>query len=478
MLTINLFGISWNKLFYLIAFLFLLFSVGCKKNNAQPIISVQTNPPSITGFSPAQGKPGDTITITGSGLVQNLITDTLEVNGVTATITKSTNNSLSFIIPDTAITGKITLMVNGKLATSSNNLIVQQPDVYVVGNVSNDGQHFVATLWKNGVASILPNPFGAATSQAIKVVISGTDVNVLGYAYNGTFLLPVVWHNGVPTELFLPGDPIWAGLQLDLIGEDGYEIGVVPVNNVNVAAYSKNSVPVTLGGTLSSAYSVTVDGNDLYVAGTMMNTGNNFDAVYWKNGSTNILTNPNPGTSAGASKVYISGNDVYVTGNSNSGAVIWKNGVATSVPGIGTITDMVVSGTDYYAIGNGANASAVWKNAVYTSLSNPFGSNLPSNISQLLSIGNNVYAIGFAATPNHFQAVVWKNWMPIVLPNPYGDFISESLVGATAGTGIYSAGYAKNATTEIAMLWKNGTAVPLGTTSQFSYATGIAISYP
>jgi len=475
-------GMNLKRPFSLFGFLVCLslipVIIGCKKNIVQPIVPPQAIPPSIAGFAPSQGKPGDTITVTGAGLVQGLATDTLEVNGAIAVITQPTSTSLRFIIPDTATSGKITLMVKGKLATSSTDLVILQPDIYIVGNASPDGTNFAATLWKNGVASILPNPFGASTSQALKVVISGTDVNVLGYAFNGTFLLPVVWHNGIPTELFLPGDPAWAGLQLDLIGEEGYEIGSVPVHGVNVAAYSHNSSLVVLGGGLSSAYSVTAAGNDFYAAGSVLgDTSAYYDAVIWKNGVQMVQPNPTPNTQAGASKVYVSENDVYVAGESNGAAVIWKNGVPGTVAGIGTITDVVFSGPDYYAIGNGPNASAVWKNGVYTSLINPFGSNLPSNISQLIATGNNVYAVGFAAKATHFQAVIWKNWVPAVLQNPFGDYLCEAVAGASAGTAIYSVGFAKNASTEIAMLWKNGTAVPLAPASQFSYATAVALSY-
>jgi hypothetical protein len=75
---------------------------------------------------------------------------------------------------------------------------------------------------------------------------------------------------------------------------------------------------------------VFVSGNDVYVAGSIVEGIYLSGATVWKNGVEQKL---NEGYRSGSARsVYVSGNDVYVVGRYNdsqdrSFAALWKNGV-------------------------------------------------------------------------------------------------------------------------------------------------------
>lgn len=72
----------------------------------------------------------------------------------------------------------------------------------------------------------------------------------------------------------------------------------------------------------SDAFSIFIDGNDVYVAG--YTNGNN--ACYWKNGNLNVL-DTNPGITI-AYSIYVRSVIVFVGGETNGGAIacFWVNG--------------------------------------------------------------------------------------------------------------------------------------------------------
>ncbi len=82
-------------------------------------------------------------------------------------------------------------------------------DVYATGWESN-GTTDLAKYWKNGSPTSLTNgskghmPLGNVESPdavAYALAVSGTDVYVAGYEFNGTQYVAIIWKNGVPTPL-------------------------------------------------------------------------------------------------------------------------------------------------------------------------------------------------------------------------------------------------------------------------------------
>ncbi len=80
--------------------------------------------PQITAFSPPRGKAGDTVTVTGTGLIQAVA---VTVGGVpTDQFTVRSDSTVAFVIPIGARTGKITVTTPGGTVTSRSAFTVQQ----------------------------------------------------------------------------------------------------------------------------------------------------------------------------------------------------------------------------------------------------------------------------------------------------------------------------------------------------------------
>ncbi|MHB8446873.1 MAG: NHL domain-containing protein [Rudaea sp.] len=88
--------------------------------------------PKITGFSPASGVVGDTVTITGTGFGATPSANSVTFNGTPALVSCSTATSLSVIVPANATTGSIAITVNGQSATSTSSFTVSCPSAVQV----------------------------------------------------------------------------------------------------------------------------------------------------------------------------------------------------------------------------------------------------------------------------------------------------------------------------------------------------------
>ncbi len=303
------------------------------------------------------------------------------------------------------------------------------PDIYVAGTKSL-GLTNTAGLWKNGIE--IPLQFEATTtkSQATAVYVSGTDVYVVGYQFNGSINKPTIWKNGVGTILLPLLSNSNPSTATDVFVSDG---DVYVTGNRNAGSHVprvwKNGTGTDIGNFGSSAYSVFVDGTDVYVAGTGSNIpSSNNNAVVWKNAVRNNLASTS--TYEYALSVYVSGTDVYAVGARYTGtpsvykAVIWKNGVATELTD-GTnnaqANSVFVSGTDVYVCGyeyNGTrNLPKLWKNGLVTNLS-VSTPNAPLNHVEPVSvnvIGSDVYVIGTQSVSPASTIRLWKNGVETTL---------------------------------------------------------------
>jgi len=88
-----------------------------KKDSLQP--SPTQQPPEITSFSPTKAVAGEKVTITGNNFSANIANNTVKFGGITASIENATTKQLTVVVPMGGVSGKITVIVNGKTATSS-----------------------------------------------------------------------------------------------------------------------------------------------------------------------------------------------------------------------------------------------------------------------------------------------------------------------------------------------------------------------
>lgn len=78
----------------------------------------------ITGFSPVAGRVGASVTITGTHFSPSAASNTVELNGTTATVIAASTASLDIIVPAASTTGYLTVTVGGKTATSASEFTV------------------------------------------------------------------------------------------------------------------------------------------------------------------------------------------------------------------------------------------------------------------------------------------------------------------------------------------------------------------
>lgn len=209
-----------------------------------------------------------------------------------------------------------------------NSLNPSSVDVYVTGKFNGN-----PCYWKNTQLFLLDDG-GISNSIAEKVMVSGSDVYVLG---NTRYLNALYWKNGVLIDL---------KSQLNPNNEPFFQIN-----------------------------DMYIDGNDVYFCGHIGNYTTR-EICYWKNGvKTTISSNDN----GSAYSMLISNNDLYFTAQGNSGRGYYKNGVFTDETYYSVSFGLSKINNDVYLFGykdstlTGSNYQGYFKNlttGVSTYLSN------------------------------------------------------------------------------------------------------------
>jgi hypothetical protein len=369
-----------------------LFSFGaCSKSGSMNSVS---GPPTISVISISSGVVGDSVTITGTNFSTIPTDNIVQFAGVTATVVSSTSTTLVVVVPPGTTSGNVTVEVNGMPGGNPQPFTVLSANVYSFGD-ANNGQ--IGAYFRNGtIAGLISNPGGSVSLSGIYVV--GTDVYVSGVFYSNQGIgIPAYWKNG--QVVFLPYGAISSeALGIWVSGNDVYAAG----GDGTGIQYWKNrnpvSLPVTDSFSSGNTSAITVSGSDVYVAATYFTIANLNSQVsaYWKNGVQVNL----PGPSSYANSIYVSGNDVYVTGYTysagNRTGVYWKNGVIVNLSNGTTdvvATGIYILGTDIYVAGyesGGSNAPPFyWKNGNKIVLSTPSqGAGASQGIS---GTGNDIY---------------------------------------------------------------------------------------
>jgi hypothetical protein len=183
--------------------------------------------------------------------------------------------------------GVATALTDGTFAAVPNSLAVSGTDVYVSGEENN-----VQKIWKNAVATNIPNSNNSPYGWENAVYASGTDAYV-AYNSNVPNSVPKIWKNGVVTDL-------------------------------------------ANGSVVALVHDVFVSGTNVYAVGSdpASGFGSPAIAVMWKNGVKQALTNGI--NEAVAESVFVFGTDVYIAGSEGGfggGVKLWKNGTSVSLAG-------------------------------------------------------------------------------------------------------------------------------------------------
>lgn len=261
-------------------------------------------------------------------------------------------------------------------------------------------------------------------------------------------------------------------------GNDVYVLGTVIPAGTD-PAYNviwKNGIATKLNGSNGDAYGIAVNGSDIYVVGNTLDGNNVSHATYWKNNVLTILPN---GFIANA--IATSGNDVYITGtttnDANGQAVYWKNGNQVTLPGGFWAKSIAIVGNDVYVGGQTLNGAAIyWKNGIATQFGSGITGPQPGNgiapgesyITGIAANSTDVYAAGM--TPDNASgtsAVYWKDTSKITLtaPSSIEDNPQRNIASGIClyGSNLYLISNVSNATTQKfeAYVWENGVATKI-----------------
>lgn len=211
-------------------------------------------------------------------------------------------------------------------------MAVSGTDIYLCGNAERaTAPTQRPAIWKNGIVTELPQGYSLAFLNCIYVV--GSTVYTAGIEYSNTQYYVSVWANG--TRQVLSG-----ARGVKAVTASGTDVYVCGSDDNDKPAYWKNGTKTVLPVDVTATgfcYDIKIVGTDVYVCGGEYLSGNNVKAVYWKNGVKTTLAASNASYWTEAYSLDVDGNNIYVCGtaqtnaNSDFSAVIWKNGVLTNL---------------------------------------------------------------------------------------------------------------------------------------------------
>jgi hypothetical protein len=318
--------------------------------------------------------------------------------------------------------------------------------IYISGTGKDTNGGVVATYWKNGVPTNLFATYPDAVvynSSGFGMTISGNDIYVCGILYTSKGNYPIFWKNGHPTVLG-PGNG--EATAISVIGNVVYVSGIVSDDNgFNYGVVWKNGVIsyLTEGEIYSSATTLVVSGQNVYVGGYLVQDGKTF-AAYWKNGTVRLLTSGD--NFANVQSLAIAGSTVYAAGIElgNDAGKYWKNGEVVN------LTDGSVK---------------VMVSALYTS-------------------GSNVFAAGKRQTGEMWEMVVWKNGNIVnATPMTAFDIQIQNIISTHSDVLVTGTVIFRNENSSIytdATLWTNGEpeTLPMGSDGLNGYfANSIAVKH-
>jgi len=129
---------------------------------------------SIFSFTPQQGGPLTTVTITGQGFSTTPAANTVKFNGTAAAVLSASANVLLVAIPQAATTGPISVAVANATAVSTTNFTVVQVPV---------------------ISSITPR--GAMAGTSVSATVTGSNLAAAAFSFSPVFVPPAITVSGI-----------------------------------------------------------------------------------------------------------------------------------------------------------------------------------------------------------------------------------------------------------------------------------------
>ena len=206
-------------------------------------------PPTITGFSPISAAAGAIVTITGTNF---LTTPSVSFNGTLATETTFTSTQIKTKVPINAVTGPISISVNGIIITSGSNFTLL-PTPTISGfspasgasgtpvNISGTNFYNISSISFNGTSASIPTSFTPLSFDTS--VPSGATTGLISIDVNGITLTTSIF-TVLPTPTILNFSPT-SGAIGATISINGSNFGSTPSVTFNGVAAIVNSSNAT-----------------------------------------------------------------------------------------------------------------------------------------------------------------------------------------------------------------------------------------
>jgi hypothetical protein len=252
--------------------------------------------------------------------------------------------------------GKIEQITDTNETAFGNSIFVSGQDIYIAGYTFTTTTY--PTYWKNKEAHTLSS---TGPGLCLDIFVEGNDVYACGILYNGSSYVAGYWKNG-------NWHPLTDGAQNDevnsiiKVGADLYLVG----SYKKVATYWKNDVatPLPINNSVTVGYDIQVSQGDVYVLGQNFPEGTVDGYVtVWKNGIPRSLSGSS--NNAFAYSMTVEGTNVFVGGfETNSQgknvATVWINSqkyaltdgeVGADVRGMSVIEDTIILTGSFYMSG-------------------------------------------------------------------------------------------------------------------------------
>ncbi len=297
---------------------------------------------------------------------------------------------------------------------NSAQLMIQEPakitNIYIGGSQKINGKE-KATIWKNGVAQLLPTDANNA-SRVNAIYVYNDVAYAVGFEVDAGVIIATLWKDGLKIALSTTSSEAFSVTgNKDLIYIAGKYNSIatfwVALNN-NIDIY-----PLTaISNSVANSVVLTFQNNatsGIYFAGSI---GSNAWTYQNPADITTLATNLSI-----AESIFVRGNDVFVAQNN-----IVLNFLTASLLKNGVTQNTIASNTAMYAVhGDEQNIYAVGvvnPNNPVSSRATIWENNIPKQLSQFYSQANsifvadkNVYVAGFEFDVDtaHYKATLWIN---------------------------------------------------------------------
>jgi hypothetical protein len=229
------------------------------------------------------------------------------------------------------------LWKNGQISTISSSeyglggktsIVVNGTNVYIAFNEFNSAYKSVPKIRVNGTTSSLDLPAQTTSSVVESISESNGDVYSVGVAYKNADTDFIIWKNKLIDKLIIDAQSV-----NKIVSSNGIQYILGTNLNGKITIWKKEGATISTLISLNSVVSeysksFAISGTDTYIVGESEVNGK-YVATIWKNGVKTVLTDGM--LNSNASSVSISGNDVYVAGyitdaSNNDTPTVWKNG--------------------------------------------------------------------------------------------------------------------------------------------------------